>query len=168
MRVAREEEGRRRVSSEHPSWALGIIWLCEAAPDTAGGVSRAGVTLPGDCGPYTSVQVMGRREGQDPPGPFVLAAESVMVQERTLCVCVHTRVCAYTCVHVHVCIAGVLVSLSADCQHSSRAGALSQSFVPLCQHHPGAAPSSGVLLPATPAHPTEVRQVPGVPVLSRT
>lgn len=93
MRVAREE-GRRRESSEHPSWALGIIWLCEAAPDAAGGSSRAGTMLLGDCGPHTGVQVMGQREGRDPPGPGVLAAESVMVQEGARCVRTGARVCA--------------------------------------------------------------------------
>lgn len=66
MRVA-GEEGRGRVSSEHPSCTLNIIGLRGAAPSAAGGSCRAGGDAAGGCLSLRRQHGKGPAGGTGPP-----------------------------------------------------------------------------------------------------
>lgn len=93
-------EESRRVSSEHPSWALNTIWLHEAAPNAAGGSCRAGVMLSGDCLSPSRHHGKGPAGGMGPPGPLC-AGYSNGARKGSVCVCM----CVY------VCVTGVSISV---------------------------------------------------------
>ena len=119
MRVA-GEESRRRVSSEHPSWALNIIWLHEAAPNAAGGSCQAGVTLPGDCLSPRRLHGKGPAGGTGPPAPLCAGCRvSNGARKGSVCVCVHVRTRVCVCVRVHVRVHDRSIHLGLQQTHST-------------------------------------------------